>query len=265
MMNHFSMFFGIVTIVLVASSCSAPRIQSDAKPVSHATWDSLLQKHVDENGLVDYPGMMADSTALQQYLDLLRDNPPNKKQWSPDERMAYWINAYNAFTVRLILDYYPVASIKDIKDGIPFVSTVWDVKFIDIGGTLLDLNNIEHGILRKEFSDPRIHFALVCASMSCPKLQRRAFAAESLNAQLDAAASDFLNEPFRNEISSEKLRLSKLLDWYWMDFKDQYPSRHALANRYLKTPVSPDAPVEYLEYDWSLNEQTAEKSRLLRR
>ena len=92
-----------------------------------------------------------------------------------------------AFTVELILRNYPIASIKDIKDGVPFVNTVWDIKFITIEGTDFDLNNIEHGILRKKFNDPRVHFALVCGSMSCPKLQSFAFAADQLEEQLERA------------------------------------------------------------------------------
>lgn len=263
-MNRFLSILGFLLLLAWVSACSAPRVSSNARPISHATWDTLLQQHVDENGLVDYKAMRADSNTLNQYLDLLRDNPPNDKHWTPDERMAYWINAYNAFTVALVVEHYPVASIKDIKNGIPFVNTVWDIKFIRIGDTELDLNNIEHGILRKEFTEPRVHFALVCASMSCPKLQRRAFVADQLNMQLDEAATAFFLEPFRNDIQPNQLHLSKLLDWYWMDFKDQYPDQRALVNRYSKTPVVADAPVTFLEYDWSLNEQTEEKRRLLR-
>ncbi|MCB0639386.1 MAG: DUF547 domain-containing protein, partial [Lewinella sp.] len=211
--------------------------------------------YVDDEGLVDYRGWLSDTARLEDYLDLLRHNPPNPKTWTEAERMAYWINAYNAFTVELILDHYPVESIKDIKNGIPFVNTVWDIKFIEIGGETLDLNNIEHGILRKEFDDPRMHFALVCASMSCPKLQNHAYTADRLDEQLDEAAREFLREPFRNEVDGHPIRLSKILDWYWMDFKDTYATRYDLLDQYLPQPVDRSREIEFLDYDWSLNEQ----------
>lgn len=266
-MNSYKSLFPIVLLTILTSllwqSCSAPRIQSNAQPVSHEIWDSLLRKHVDDNGLVDYKGMAADSTQLNEYLQLLSLNAPNKKNWSDNEKMAYWINAYNAFTVDLILDYYPVNSIKDIKDGIPFVSTVWDIKFFKIAGEDFDLNNIEHGILRKDFDDPRVHFALVCASMSCPKLQNSAFIADKLDEQLNQAAREFLNEPFRNEISESPVKVSKLLDWYWGDFKDKYDSRFALIKAYSDQEIDTSKEVEFLEYNWELNEQTAEKTKLL--
>jgi len=250
-------------LISLSTSCSAPKIKSNAQPISHAIWDTLLRQHVDDFGLVDYQGMMEDSNQLQQYLDLIRQNPPNDKKWSSAEQMAYWINAYNAFTVELILDYYPTASIKDIKNGVPFVNTVWDIKFIKIGGEELDLNNIEHGILRKDFTDPRVHFALVCASMSCPKLQNFAFTADKLDEQLDQAAREFINEPFRNEIGGETIYLSKILDWYWGDFKAQYDDRYELVDQYTEEALDRTRPIEFLEYDWTLNEQTAEKRKAL--
>lgn len=257
------LFILFILSSLIWQSCSAPNINSNAQPVKHAIWDSLVRKHVDDNGLIDYKGMAADSAQLQEYLQLLSQNAPNKKSWSDNEKMAYWINAYNAFTVDLILDYYPLNSIKDIKSGIPFVNTVWDIKFFQIAGEDFDLNNIEHGILRKDFEEPRIHFALVCASMSCPKLQNFAFTAEKLDEQLDEAAREFINEPFRNEIGESPVKVSKLLDWYWGDFKDKYDNQLALVKAYTDQEVDSSKEVEFLEYDWGLNEQTAEKSKKL--
>lgn len=261
-MKNLLPLLGLLLIGLT-TSCGAPKVKSNAQPVSHAIWDTLLRQHVDDLGLVDYQGMMEDSNQLQRYLDLIRQNPPNDKRWSEEERMAYWINAYNAFTVELILDHYPTESIKDIKNGIPFVNTVWDIKFIKIGGEELDLNNIEHGILRKDFADPRVHFALVCASLSCPKLQNFAFTADKLEEQLEEAAWEFINDPFRNEITGETIYLSKILSWYWGDFKDQYADRYELLDRYTEGSVDRNRPIAFLEYDWSLNEQSAEKQKLL--
>ena len=246
------------------SSCSAPKITSDSNPVSHALWDSLLRQYVDEYGLVNYEDMAADSNQLTAYLQLLEQNVPDTDNWTEAEQMAYWINAYNAYTIQLILDHYPVAGIKEIKNGIPFVNSVWDIKFINLGGEKFDLNNIEHGILRKEFADPRIHFALVCASMSCPKLQQFAFTAEQLDEQLDQAAQEFFNAPYRNNITGNPIGLSKILSWYWTDFKDTYVDRYALLEQYAETEIDRDAKIDFLDYDWSLNEQTAEKVALLK-
>lgn len=254
---------GLILLIGLSTSCGAPKIQSNAQPISHAIWDTLLRQHVDDLGLVDYHGMRTDSHQLQQYLDLLRQNPPNDKTWSSEERMVYWINAYNAFTVELILDHYPTESIKDIKNGIPFVNSVWDIKFIEIGGEKLDLNNIEHGILRSDFSDPRIHFALVCASLSCPKLLNAAFTPDQLEQQLEQAARAFFNDPFRNKITGETICLSKILSWYWGDFKGQYTNRYELVDQYTEGFLDRSRPIEFLEYNWSLNEQTPEKRKLL--
>ncbi len=215
-----SIFIIIFSMIIFNTSCNAPKVSSNSQPIDHSIWDSLLHQYVDDGGLVDYQSMTQDSQQLKRYLDLLSQHHPNNKNWSKNETMAYWINAYNAFTVQLILRNYPVASIKDIKNGVPFVNSVWDIKFIRIENVKFDLNNIEHGILRKDFNDPRMHFALVCGSMSCPKLQRFAFTSDQLDEQLEQAAKEFFNEPFRNEIRDNPPKLSKILDWYWMDFKD---------------------------------------------
>lgn len=253
--------------LLLGQACGLSRVSkydSDSSPVSHEIWDELLTEHVDEYGLVDYPGLRADSARLQEYLTLLESAHPNDSNWTKNERLAYWINAYNAFTVELILDHYPVASIKDIKNGIPFVSTVWDIDFIKIQSRNYTLNNIEHGIIRKYFDEPRIHFALVCAAMSCPKIQRFAYTADELDEQLDTAGRTFLNDPYRNEISADSVKLSKLLDWYWGDFKDTYPDRHALIDKYYAgADVPASTEIEFLDYDWALNDRTPEKVRTI--
>lgn len=248
--------FSFLFAILLVTACSGiGDVKSDSQPVSHDTWDMLLNKHVDETGMVNYKGMIGDSLELNKYLDLLSKNHPNKENWSEDERLAYWINAYNAFTVRLIIRNYPVESIKDIAGGIPFINTPWDIKFIQIEGETYDLNNLEHGIIRKEFSEPRIHFALVCAAVSCPRLRNEAFTPEKLDAQLEAEAVYFFNNPKKNKISADQLELSKLLDWYWGDFKDIAANRVEYVNRYSKVRAKPSADVDFLDYSWELNEQ----------
>jgi hypothetical protein len=261
---------GLIAVVLgLGQACGLARVSkvaSESQPVSHELWDQLLREYVDEYGLVDYAGLRADSARLRAYLDVLESAHPNDENWSREEQLAYWLNAYNAFTVELILRHYPVASIKDIKNGIPFVNTVWDIEFIHIQEQAYTLNNIEHGIIRKYYDEPRIHFALVCAAMSCPKLQRFAYTPEQLSAQLDSAGTTFLNDRYRNEVRPDVARLSKILDWYWGDFKPTYADRQALVNAYYKgEAVTPATEIDFLEYNWALNEQTPEQVDVIRR
>lgn len=232
-------------------SCKVKEYASDSRPITHESWDSLLRTHVNDDGWVDYQGFIADSVRFNNYLDLLSRHHPNNRHWSRAEQMAYWINVYNAFTVKLIVDYYPTNSIKDIKSGIPFINTVWDVKLIKIEGATYDLNNIEHGILRPRYKDSRIHMVVNCASVSCPKLYNRAFTADKLDAQLDQAARDFLADTTRNIITSESAQVSKIFQWYSMDFK----SLPDFINQHSPVKINKNTKITYLEYDWNLNEQ----------
>jgi hypothetical protein len=223
---------------------------------SHAIYDALLKKHVSPEGRVNYKGFTKDSVLLNQYLTIISKNAPNPTTWSKNEQMAYWINAYNAFTIKLVIKHYPITSIKDIgsKFQIPFVNTPWDIKFINIGKEKMDLNNIEHGQLRKNFEDPRIHMALVCASKSCPILLNEAYTADKLNTQLNKQSSSFLADPFRNKITSDKAQLSMIFKWYGMDFNKKGASVRSFVNDHSKVQLTPKGDITYLEYDWGLND-----------
>ncbi len=223
------------------------------KAPSHQQWDKLLKKHVNASGLVNYKGFQKDKAELDAYLKTLSDNAP-QSNWSTSEQKAYWINAYNAFTVSLILQHYPVKSIKDIAGNIYKINTPWDIRFINIGGKKYDLNNIEHGILRKKFDDPRIHFALVCASISCPRLRNEAYTAAKLDAQLEDAGKEFLNDKSKNKISAGKAELSKYFSWYKGDFTKN-GSLADFINKYSQTKINGDTKIKSLDYNWSLNEQ----------
>jgi hypothetical protein len=223
------------------------------KPPSHAGFDKLLKKHVNSSGMVDYKGFKNDKAEFDTYLKTLSNNPP-QKSWSKNDQKAFWINAYNAFTISLILDKYPVKSIKDIAGKIYKFNTPWDIKFIKIGAETYDLNNIEHKILRKKFNDARIHFALVCASISCPVLRTEAYTGDKLDAQLDDAGKQFLNDNTKNRISPNKAELSKYFSWYKGDFK-QNGTVIDFINKYSKTKLNADAKITYLDYNWNLNEQ----------
>lgn len=221
----------------------------------HLIWDKLTQKHVTGKGFVNYKGFIKDSTKLNNYLELLEKNHP-KDTWTSNQRKAYWINAYNAYTIKLIVNNYPVESIKDLGGSIYKVNTPWDIKFINIGEEEYDLNNIEHSILRKEWEDPRIHAAVNCASVSCPALMQGAYTADKLDQQLDAQMKRFIQDASKNTIGKDKLKLSKIFKWFSGDFKNVSPSVIAYLNKYATVKISENADVEYLEYSWDLNDAT---------
>ncbi len=249
--------FLIGFLLVSLSSCLRVKdVDSTSKPVSHAAFDSLLRKHVNTEGWVNYEGFIKDSVLFNGYLSLLSKGYPNDKNWSKNEQKAYWINAYNAFTIKLICDHYPLESIKDIQKGIPFVSDTWAIDFIKIEGKMYNLNNIEHGILRPKYNDPRVHAAINCASQSCPKLLNEAFIAEKLDAQLDMVMASFINDPTRNKITSaKKAELSKIFSWFSGDFKKDNPSVIAFINKFSKVKIDEKADISYLDYDWKLNKQ----------
>lgn len=260
------LLFTLVVVALIGTCCGIYKTAkgkkqlaetaSISKPVSHKIWDGLLKKYVDENGMVNYKAFQEDSFELNQYLKILENNHPNDANWSAYEQKAFWINAYNAFTVRLILRNYPLTGIKEIGGKIPFVNSTWDIKFIRIESAVYDLNNIEHNILRPKFQDPRIHFAVNCASKSCAKLQREAFNASNLDNQLDNAGHQFLNDHAgRNIIKPDIAFVSMYFKWFADDFKLVEPTVWQFINRYSDTKINAATELKFLEYDWNLNEQ----------
>jgi len=214
------------------------------KPPSHSVWNDLLMKHVSPDGTVNYKGFKADYPKLLNYVGILGESSPNDS-WSKQETLAYWINAYNALTIDLIIRYYPVNSIRDIDD--PWKQRLWKKD-----GRWCTLDEIEHDILR-EMNEPRIHFAIVCASYSCPKLLNEAYIPSKLEEQLSQATRTFLEDPKRNSISENKLELSKIFKWFSKDFKQQGNLVEFL-NSYVDVKISSDAKIDYKDYDWALNE-----------
>jgi hypothetical protein len=248
-----TVFMGI--FLLQACHSPAPSKEGSIAP-SHAIFTQILNKHVNRDGNVDYKGLQKDSLELQQYLDLLTQNPPDENCWTKEEQLAYWINLYNSYTIKLVIDHYPIKSIKDIGSviQIPFVNSPWDIRLIEIEGKKYDLNNIEHDILRKKFDEPRIHFAINCASFSCPKLRPEAYTADQLESQLKDQTMAFINDPERNKISQNKAEVSKIFDWFKSDFTKNGSLREFL-NKYAQHDINLDAKISFLEYNWSLNEQ----------
>ncbi len=210
--------------------------------VQHGTFDGLLKKYVSPAGVVDYAGLKKDRKILDAYTAELAKEIPGTK-WSKNASLAYWLNAYNAFTITLILDNYPLKSIKDLDGGNP-----WDVKRITLAGKKYSLNNIENDIIRPQYKDARIHFAVNCAAKSCPPLANVAFTESNVDKLLTARAESFINSS-ANTITAKKIAISKIFDWYKQDFGDVT----SFLNTYSKTKVDPKASISYKDYDWSLN------------
>jgi len=227
--------------------------QVDTSFPGYETWNELLTNYVEKSGDVDYDGFIRDSVDLNSYLYQLSANPPSLK-WSKEQQLTYWINAYNAFTIQLIIRNYPLLSIKEIggKIQVPFINSPWDIAFIRIGNNTLTLNNIEHQILRKQFDEPRIHFAIVCASTSCPRLRNEAYRPEIIEEQLQEQAVDFVNDPSKNIIGKDLVEISKIFQWFGGDFTNN-GSLIDYLNKYSTIPINRNAKVRYLDYDWNLN------------
>lgn len=219
---------------------------NSAMNVDHSQWDVLLKKHVDQEGWVDYKGFKKDSTQLNAYLQKVSALKPTD-DWSVQELLAYYINVYNAYTIDAIVQNYPVKSIKDI-------SGVWTNGNVPIAGTNLSLGGIENGVLRK-MNEPRIHFAINCASVSCPKLLNEAYTAAKINEQLEQATLDFINGD-KNEITANAPRLSSIFSFYPKDFQvNGKQDVIGYINKYSGTKINPNAPLAYINYDWNLNDK----------
>lgn len=215
-----------------------------AKP-DHVAFNTLLSKHVNTKGDVNYAAFKKDEGKLDAYIAELSGNSP-ESDWSRNESMAFWINAYNANTLKLILKNHPAKSITDLHGGKP-----WDVKWITIGGKTYSLNNIEHNIIRPRYKDARIHFAVNCAAASCPPLPNKAFTAANLNSLLASRTKSFVRNANYNTISAKNVQVSKIFDWYGEDFGDL----RGFLNKYTAVEIPEGMEIGFMEYDWALNKQ----------
>lgn len=220
--------------------------------ISHTVWNTLLKKNVTKEGFVNYKGFINEKNRLIEYTSLLSNNPPSTN-WTKDEQLAYWINAYNAFTVLLVINHYPIKSIKDIGVNIPKINSVWNIKFFKIGTVDFDLDTIEHEILRKQFEEPRIHFAINCASISCPRLRNEAYIATKIEEQLEEQAVYFMTHPTYNKITAGHVHLSKIFDWFKSDFTKKQDILQFL-EKYVSVTFDDKVILEYFPYNWNLNE-----------
>ncbi len=241
---------------------------------SHQRYGALLKAHVAK-GAVDYRALKANPRALNGYLDELASVSKQQFQkWSREEQLAYYFNLYNAATLKLIVDHYPVSSIKDIGG---WLKGPWDQKVVRLFGDTITLNNLEHDILRKQYDEPRLHVALVCAARSCPPLRSETYTAQELDKQLDDQARVFLASPagLRLDRRTATLHLSAIFDWYGDDFVGTFtpksgfsglkPVEAAVAHFCAGYLSDSDRlflrrggySIAYLNYDWSLNDASA--------
>lgn len=229
----------------------------------HKLWTTVLQSYLNDRGLVNYKKLKndiknKDHDFLKYLQELEKVKQIEYQKFSKEQQMSFLINAYNAFTVKLIVDHYPVKSIKDIGG---FFTKPWRVKFFSLlGGEIKSLDPIEHEWLRPKFKDYRIHAAVNCASISCPLLRKEAFIAKNLNSQLDEQMKTWISDSNRNNLNfgTHIFRLSKIFDWYEDDFKDwgggvlNILFKHS--GRKLPPSYVETTKIFYLDYDWGLNE-----------
>lgn len=213
------------------------------KVPDHSLWTQLLKKYVSDKGHVNYKGMKSDEILLESYLKTL-EGPFDMKKWSTYEKLAFWINVYNAYTVHLVLENYPIKSITQIYDGKP-----WSQSFVLANDTYYSLDDIQKKIIMKQFGDPRIHFAINCAAKSCPPLANKAFTKDNIESMLEMRTKVFINNSDFNVINSKNSSLSKIFDWYASDFDDVID----FVNKYSSIPLTPKVKITYTEYDWALN------------
>lgn len=247
-----------LTVLGLLFFCSATRAASaEDFDSTHVAFTEILAANV-VTGEVDYPALKASPAKLEAYLDSLAKVPEATfKSWPIPEQMAFLINLYNATTLKLILDHYPVSSIKDIGS---FFAGPWKQKVVRVFGAIKTLDNIEHGTLRPLYSDARIHLALVCGAKSCPALRREAYVGSKLDAQFLDQGKNFFAQLEKNKIDVAKktMTISKIFSWFRADFEKTSGSVEKFITPYLE-PATAQAvmgggfSISYSTYDWSLN------------
>ncbi len=225
---------------------------------THAPFTTVLTKHV-KNELVDYASLKGNAAPLNAYLDTLAAVPESAfNKWDRAQQMAFLINLYNAATLKLVIDHYPLKSIKQIGG----LAGPWKQEVVRLFGKMRSLDHIEHDLLRPKYKDPRVHFAVNCASIGCPSLRAEAFQASKLDAQLDEQGRIFLRDTSKNRLDAKNktLYLSEIFDW----FKDDFTAKSGTVEKFISNYVS-DADrkviqqgglsVKNTKYDWNLNKQ----------
>ena len=254
---------------LFRANATEVKVAANTSQFDYRDYAAVLETYVSNRGLVDYAGLQASRQQLDRFNDSLgRVAPETYAGWSESAQIAFLINAYNAFTLQSIIDREP------LEESIRDISGVWNRREFNLAGTEKTLDNIEHDTLRKEFKEPRIHVALVCAAMSCPTLRNEPYLADSLDSQLEDQTAKFAASPqgFSLDRADSKVYISSIFKWYGQDFEETYgvedkfqgnDKQRAVLNYF--NPVldsatqsflaQGDYKVKYLDYDWSLNKQ----------
>lgn len=255
-------YISILLLILITTSCiggsdlyyetlkNNETIPSQKGQLDHSTWDALLKKYVNEAGFVDYDSFKNEQDELKEYLSYLNVNSP-QESWSINEQFAYYINLYNAATVDLILQNNMPESIKDINGPL---GQVWLKKYIKVNDKVYSLAAIEKNVLQK-MGDPRIHFAINCASYSCPKLQNKAFTAANVDELMNLSAREFINSNKNDFSNPSDPKLSSIFSFYPKDFTQNGMTLAEYINQYADTKIAEKDKYDYKEYDWSLNKQ----------
>ena len=248
--------------------CLALLASFSSKAVDHGPWDTLLKRHVvllegGKASKLDYAGVAAEHEALRAYLSSVSAvKQAEFDAWPKAEQMAFLINAYNAYTVEKVLTRYP--EIRSIWDFGKVFGNPFRDEFFSLLGARASLDGIEHGILRKRYAEPRVHYALNCASVGCPMLREEAYAGARLESQLEEQALRFLSDRSRNRYRDGRLEVSKIFDWYKEDFepRERYFARYAKVLGMPEGLGSSSPPrLAFLDYDWSLNDSRSSSRR----
>ena len=252
---------GMLPLLIAIAACGASQTSAPtdaAVPeapfdLTHAHLDALLAEHVDDQGLVDYGALQADRAGLNSYLaNVAAATREEFEAWESTDRLAFLINAYNAYTLQLVIDHWPIDSIRDTHA----LGNPWDHFEFPLLGARVTLNQIEHELIRSTFNEPRIHFALVCAAVSCPPLRRTAWRGETLDEDLESATRSFLSDDSMNDLSDPNhLRLSALFDWYGDEFAAASGSVAAYVDAHSELDIPASAEIDFLQYHWDLNAQ----------
>ena len=212
---------------------------------AYEQYNAFLRKYVSSQGNVNYASIKANKSELDAIVNEFNAQYP-ESSWSKNEVLAFWINAYNLFTIKLIVDNYPTSSITKIA------SKPWDIKCVKLKGHTYSLDQVENSIIRKQFNEPRIHFALNCASESCPILMNSAFKASSLNSQLTRQTKLFLADGSKNSFDKKEITISPIFDWYKVDFTKNGTVIDFI-NKYRDPDIKSNVKISYGEYSWKLN------------
>lgn len=267
-------------LALFALALAAAKSETLTEPAT-SEYAAVLKQYVDGRGMVDYKGLQANRQPLDRYVSSLAAlAPPSYEKWTKEKKIAFWLNAYNGLTLRAIVDHYPIkkggliSGLRFPNNSIRQIPGAWDQLRFTVMGRQMTLDQMEHEVLRKQFNEPRIHMALVCAAKGCPPLRDEPYAGDRLDAQLSDQARTSLSNPERLRIDRKKnsVHLSSIFKWFGADFAGKYTTdqftqqpkdvrpvlafvSHYAGPRdagYLKTGKY---YIEYLDYDWSLNEQ----------